>query len=126
MLRISGVVLNNKKKISIALTNIFGIGNKLSLKILKKLKINKFIVVNNIKENKIIQIQNYIENNFIVEDDLRSQIKLNIKYLKDINCYRGVRHKLNLPVRGQKTKNNSRTRKGKKKTVSNKKIIKTK
>ncbi|XBT18803.1 MAG: 30S ribosomal protein S13 [Candidatus Shikimatogenerans sp. AspAUS03] len=123
MFRILGVLLEENKKVYIALTKIFGIGKNSSIMILKKLNININKKTKELKEKDFIKIQNYIEKKFIIENDLRINIKLNIKYLKDINCYRGVRHKLNLPVRGQKTKNNCRTRKGKKKTVANKKKI---
>ncbi|XBT18306.1 MAG: 30S ribosomal protein S13 [Candidatus Shikimatogenerans sp. Tduv] len=123
MIRISGIILDKNKKIYMALTKIFGIGRSLSIEILKKNNINCNIKANKLKEKNIINIQKYIDEKILIEGDLRSNIKMNIKYLKDINCYRGVRHKLNLPVRGQKTKNNSRTRKGKKKTVANKKKI---
>ncbi|XBT18134.1 MAG: 30S ribosomal protein S13 [Candidatus Shikimatogenerans sp. Tser] len=121
MIRISGVILDNNKQIFSSLTKIFGIGKNLSVKILKKNNIKINMKTSKLKEKNIIGIQKYIDNNLMVEGDLRSNIKMNIKYLKDINCYRGIRHKLNLPVRGQKTKNNSRTRKGKRKTVANKK-----
>ncbi|XBT18562.1 MAG: 30S ribosomal protein S13 [Candidatus Shikimatogenerans sp. Tder] len=121
MIRISGIILNENKKSYIALTKIFGIGKSIAIKILIKNKIDLNKKISKLKENNIINIQKYIDNKLIVEGDLRSNIKINIKNLKDINCYRGIRHKLNLPVRGQKTRNNSRTRKGKKKTIANKK-----
>ncbi|XBT18628.1 MAG: 30S ribosomal protein S13 [Candidatus Shikimatogenerans sp. Tcar] len=121
MIRISGVILNERKKSYIALTKIFGIGKSTAIKILKKYNINYNKKLNKLKENNIINIKKYIDNKLIVEGDLHSNIKINIKNLKDINCYRGIRHKLNLPVRGQRTRNNSRTRKGKKKTIANKK-----
>lgn len=123
MIRLSGVILNENKKSYIALTKIFGIGKNLAIKILEKNNINFNLKLNKIKEKNIVNIQKYIDNKLIIEGDLRSNIKINIKNLKDINCYRGMRHKLKLPVRGQKTKNNCRTRKGKKKTIANKKKI---
>ncbi|WGH27156.1 MAG: 30S ribosomal protein S13 [Candidatus Shikimatogenerans bostrichidophilus] len=123
MARILGVNIPNNKIGLIALTYIYGIGKSLSKKILllNNIDINKKVKYWNNKElNNII---NYIYNNIKIEGELRSEIQLNIKKLKDIGNYRGIRHRLGLPLRGQKTKNNSRTRKGKKKTVANKKKI---
>ncbi|WGH26126.1 MAG: 30S ribosomal protein S13 [Candidatus Shikimatogenerans bostrichidophilus] len=123
MARISGINIPNNKKGIIALTYIYGIGLSTSKKILllNNIDINK--KVKDWTDKELNNIRNFIFNNIKIEGELRSEIQFNIKKLKDINCYRGIRHRLNLPLRGQKTKNNSRTRKGKRKTIANKKKV---
>ena len=122
MARISGVDLPRNKKIEYALTYIHGIGSTVSSKILDKVGIDKNIIVNELNDEQIILIRNEISN-YDVEGELRSVVGRNIKRLMDIGTYRGTRHKKGLPSRGQNTKNNSRTRKGKKKTVAGKKGV---
>ena len=120
MARIAGVDLPRNKKIEYALTYIHGIGTVISSDILDKVGIDKNIRVNELNEEQIILIRNEVSK-YDVEGELRSVVGRNIKRLMDIGTYRGVRHKKGLPTRGQNTKNNSRTRKGRKKTVANKK-----
>ncbi len=117
MARIAGVDLPREKRVEIGLTYIYGIGRITSNKILAETEINPDIRVKDLTEDQIAKIRDYIEENVVVEGDLRRDVALNIKRLKDIGCYRGVRHRKNLPVRGQSTKQNARTRKGPKKTV---------
>ena len=119
--RIVGVDLPQNKRGEIALTYIVGIGRSSANKILAKAEVDKDIKVKDWTDAQSAKIREIIGNEFKVEGDLRSEIQLNIKRLMDIGCYRGIRHRLGLPVRGQSTKNNARTRKGKKKTVANKK-----
>ena len=119
--RIVGVDLPQNKRGEIALTYIFGIGRSSANKILAKAEVDKDIKVKDWTDAQSAKIREIIGNEFKVEGDLRSEIQLNIKRLMDIGCYRGIRHRLGLPVRGQSTKNNAHTRKGKKKTVANKK-----
>lgn len=119
MARISGVDLPREKRVEIGLTYIFGIGRATSNKILKDTGINPDTRVKDLTEDEVQQLRTEIDKH-PVEGDLRREIALNIKRLKEINCYRGIRHKRGLPVRGQNTKNNSRTRKGPKR-VSGKK-----
>ena len=121
MARISGVDLPRNKKIYVALQYIFGIGETKSQEILDKAGIDLNIKVNELKEDQVIAIRDEIANNHNVEGELRAHIGRNIKRLVDIGSYRGIRHKKGLPTRGQNTKNNSRTRKGKKKTIAGKK-----
>jgi 30S ribosomal protein S13 len=121
MARIAGVDLPNNKRGEIGLTYIFGIGRSSSKKILNDLGIDVNIKVKDWNDDQIAAIRNKIANEFKIEGELRSSVQLNIKRLMDIGCYRGIRHRLGLPVRGQSTKNNARTRKGRKKTVANKK-----
>ena len=109
------------KRGEIALTYIFGIGRSSALKILEKAGVDKGIKVKDWTDEQAGNIRAVVAADYKVEGDLRSEIQLNIKRLMDIGCYRGIRHRLGLPVRGQSTKNNARTRKGKKKTVANKK-----
>ena len=116
-IRIVGVDLPQNKRGEIALTYIFGIGRSRAAYILDKAGIDRNIKV----KDQAAQIREIIGSEFKVEGDLRSEVQLNIKRLMDIGCYRGIRHRAGLPVRGQSTKNNARTRKGKKKTVANKK-----
>ncbi len=118
---IVGVDLPQNKRGEIALTYIFGIGRSSAGKILDKAGINRDIKVKDWTDDQTAKIREIIADGFKVEGDLRSEVQMNIKRLMDIGCYRGVRHRIGLPVRGQSTKNNARTRKGKKKTVANKK-----
>jgi small subunit ribosomal protein S13 len=117
MARIAGVDLPREKRVEIGLTYIYGIGRITSNKILAETEISPDIRVKDLTEDQIAKIRDYIEEHVVVEGDLRRDVALNIKRLKDIGCYRGVRHRKNLPVRGQSTKQNARTRKGPKKTV---------
>ena len=119
--RIVGVDLPQNKRGEIALTYIFGIGRSSANKILQKAEIDRDIKVKDWTDAQAAKIREIIGTEYKVEGDLRSEIQLNIKRLMDIGCYRGIRHRIGLPVRGQSTKNNARTRKGKKKTVANKK-----
>ena len=119
--RIVGVDLPQNKRGEIALTYIYGIGRSSANKILAKAEIDKDIKVKDWTDVQAAKIREIIGSEYKVEGDLRSEVQLNIKRLMDIGCYRGIRHRLGLPVRGQSTKNNARTRKGKKKTVANKK-----
>ena len=120
-IRIVGVDLPQNKRGEIALTYIYGIGRSLANTILAKAGIDRDIKVKDWTDDQAAKIREIIGAEYKVEGDLRSEVQLNIKRLMDIGCYRGIRHRLGLPLRGQKTKNNSRTRKGKKKTVANKK-----
>ena len=119
--RIVGVDLPQNKRGEIALTYIFGIGRSSANKILEKAGVDRDIKVKDWTDAQAAAVREVIQNEFKVEGDLRSEIQLNIKRLMDIGCYRGIRHRIGLPVRGQSTKNNARTRKGRKKTVANKK-----
>ena len=120
-IRLVGVDLPQNKRGEIALTYIYGIGRSSSAKILDKAGISRDLKVSEWSDDQAAKIREIIGAEFKVEGDLRSEIQMNIKRLMDIGCYRGVRHRNGLPVRGQSTKNNARTRKGKKKTVANKK-----
>jgi small subunit ribosomal protein S13 len=120
-IRIVGVDLPQNKRGEIALTYIFGIGRSSANKILVEAGIDRDIKVKDWTDDQAAAVREVIGNSFKVEGDLRSEVQLNIKRLMDIGCYRGVRHRIGLPVRGQSTKNNARTRKGRKKTVANKK-----
>ena len=120
-IRIVGVDLPQNKRGEIALTYIFGIGRSASITILDKAGVDKNIKVKDWSDDQAAKIREIIGAEFKVEGDLRSETQLNIKRLMDIGCYRGIRHRIGLPLRGQSTKNNARTRKGKKKTVANKK-----
>jgi len=121
MARIAGVDLPRDKRVEIGLTYIFGIGRVSSNKILEKAKVNPDTRVRDLTDAEVKKISEIIENEYMVEGDLRREVALNIKRLQEIGCYRGIRHRRNLPVRGQKTKTNARTRKGPKRTVANKK-----
>ena len=121
MARISGVDLPNEKRIEIGLTYIYGIGRASANKILQATGINPDTRVKDLSESDIASIRKYIEANFVVEGEKRKDVSLDIKRLKEIRCYRGLRHIANLPVRGQSSKQNARTRKGPKKTIANKK-----
>ena len=117
MARISGVDLPREKRVEIGLTYIYGIGLATSKKLVEETGIDPDTRVKNLTEEQIVKIRDYIENNLHVEGDLRRDVMLDIKRLMEIGCYRGVRHRKGLPVRGQSTKQNARTRKGKKRTV---------
>jgi len=119
--RIVGVDIPQNKRGEIALTYIFGIGRSAANSILDKAVVDKNIKVKDWTDAQAAAVREVIGRDYKVEGDLRSEIQLNIKRLMDIGCYRGIRHRIGLPVRGQSTKNNARTRKGRKKTVANKK-----
>ena len=122
MAHISGVDLPREKRVEIGLTYIFGIGLKTAQKILAATGVNPDIRVKDLSEEDTQKLRREIEDNYKVEGDLRREIAMNIKRLIDIGCYRGQRHRLGLPVRGQRTKTNARTRKGPRRTVANKKM----
>lgn len=121
MARIAGVDIPREKRVEIALTYIFGIGLSTSQKILKETGVDADIRVKDLSEDDVNKIRDYIDKNIKVEGDLRREVSLNIKRLMEIGCYRGIRHRRGLPVRGQSTKQNARTRKGPKRTVAGKK-----
>ena len=121
MARIAGVDLPNNKRGEVGLTYIFGIGRSSARRILDTCGIDYNIKCGDWNDDQVAAIRSQIANEYKIEGELRSTVQLNIKRLMDIGCYRGIRHRLGLPVRGQSTKNNARTRKGKKKTVANKK-----
>ena len=121
MARIAGVDLPREKRIEIGLTYIYGIGRVSATKILEKAGVNPDTRVRELTDDEVKSIAEVIDADFMVEGDLRREIALNIKRLQEIGCYRGIRHRRGLPVRGQKTKTNARTRKGPKRTVANKK-----
>ena len=121
MARIAGVDLPNNKRVEIGLTYIYGIGLTTSRKIIKETGVNPDTRVKDLSETDIAKLREYIEHNLRVEGDLRSEVSLSIKRLMEIGCYRGVRHRKNLPVRGQSSKRNARTRKGPRRTVAKKK-----
>jgi len=121
MARISGVDLPNEKRVEIGLTYIYGIGRTSANKILAATGINPDTRVKDLTEEEVASIRKYLEANYTVEGELRKDVALDIKRLKEIRCYRGLRHIANLPVRGQSSKQNARTRKGPKKTMANKK-----
>jgi small subunit ribosomal protein S13 len=123
MARISGIDLPKNKRGEIGLTYIFGIGRASAQKILSEAEVSFDKKVNEWNDDELTKIRTIINDQFKVEGALRSETQLNIKRLMDIGCYRGVRHRSGLPVRGQRTKNNCRTRKGKRKTVANKKKV---
>lgn len=123
MARIAGVDLPRNKRGVIGLTYIYGIGKTRSEEILEKAGIDENVKVQDWTEDNIRDIASIIQNDLSVEGELRSQVQMNIKRLRDISCYRGLRHRRGLPVRGQRTRTNARTRKGKKKTVANKKKV---
>jgi len=124
--RIAGVDLPKNKKVLFGLQYIFGIGNSLSSAILEKAKVDPNKKVSDLNEDEVAQIRAVIQADFKVEGALRSEIQQNIKRLMDIGSYRGIRHRKGLPARGQRTRTNSRTRKGKRKTVAGKKKVPTK
>ena len=121
MARISGVDLPREKRIEIGLTYIYGIGRTSATRILKEANVNPDTRVRDLTDDEVKRLSEVINETQVVEGDLRREVDLNIKRLQEIGCYRGIRHRRGLPVRGQKTKTNARTRKGPKKTVANKK-----
>ena len=121
MARIAGVDLPREKRIEIGLTYIYGIGRKSANDILAATGVNPDVRVKDMDEDDVTKLRDYIDKNFVVEGDLRRDVALDIKRLIEIGCYRGVRHRKGLPVRGQRTKTNARTTKGPKKTIANKK-----
>ena len=121
MARISGVDLPREKRVEIGLTYIYGIGRTSSKRILEKAGVSPDIRCKDLSDEDVAKLREVIDETMMVEGDLRREIALNIKRLQEIGCYRGIRHRRGLPVRGQKTKTNARTRKGPKRTVANKK-----
>ena len=121
MARIAGVDLPREKRVEIGLTYIFGIGRKTAETILKNTGVSADVRVKDLTEDEVAKIRDYIDKKLNVEGDLRRNVALDVKRLIEIGCYRGVRHRKGLPVRGQRTKTNARTRKGPKKTIANKK-----
>ncbi len=121
MARIAGVDIPSNKRGEIALTYIYGIGRSRAQEILQNIGVDANIKVSEWTDDQIKAVRDNIAESYKIEGELRSEIQLNIKRLMDIGCYRGIRHRIGLPLRGQSTKNNARTRKGKKKTVANKK-----
>ena len=122
-MRVAGIDIPDNKRGEIALTYIFGIGKSSAQKILFNAGVDLSKKVSDWSEEESNKIRNIISESYKIEGDLKSEVRLNIKRLLDIGCYRGIRHRIGLPLRGQKTKNNSRTRKGKRKTVANKKMV---
>ena len=121
MARISGVDLPNEKRVEVGLTYIYGIGHTSAVRILKEAGVNPDTRVRDLTDDEVNKIRSVIDETQLVEGDLRREIALNIKRLTEIGCYRGTRHRRSLPVRGQNTKNNARTRKGPRRTIANKK-----
>ena len=121
MARISGIDLPREKRIEVALTYIYGIGPARAAKVLEKTGIDADTRVKDLTEDQEAQLREVIEGDYVIEGDLRREVGLNIKRLNEIGCYRGLRHRRGLPVHGQRTKTNARTRKGPKKTIANKK-----
>ena len=121
MARISGVDLPREKRVEIGLTYVYGIGRVSATKILEAAKVNPDTRVRDLTDDEVKRISEVIDADYMVEGDLRREIAMNFKRLQEIGCYRGIRHRKGLPVRGQKTKTNARTRKGPKRTVANKK-----
>lgn len=121
MARIAGVDLPRNKRVEVGLTYIYGIGPTSSLDLLHQAEVNPDTRIKDLSEAEVSKLRELIESNYVVEGDLRREVTLNIKRLTEIGCYRGLRHRRALPVRGQRTRTNARTRKGKKKTVANKK-----
>lgn len=121
MARISGVDIPRDKRVEIALTYIYGIGPTTSQTILEATQIDPNVRVKDLDENQLTRLREYIDRNYTVEGDLRREVNMNIKRLMEIGCYRGLRHRRNLPVRGQRTRTNARTRRGTRRTVAGKK-----
>lgn len=121
MARIAGIDLPNHKRVEIALTYIYGIGRSRSLEIMAQAGIDRAAKVESLTDDDLTRIREILERDYMIEGDLRRQVTQNIKRLIEIGCYRGVRHKIGLPVRGQRTRTNARTRKGRKRTVAGKK-----
>jgi len=124
MPRISGIDIPPDKKIGVSLTYLFGIGRSLSSQLLKKTGIDESVKTKDLTEEELGRIASLLDNDYVVEGRLRRQLSQNINRLKEINCYRGLRHRRGLPVRGQRTKTNARTRKGPRKVVATKRSIK--
>ncbi len=124
MPRLCGVDIPADKHIEVALTYIYGIGRATAIRILKELGIERSVRAKEVPEEQLAKIGSYIEKNYVIEGALRHERSQNIQRLKDIRCYRGLRHRVGLPVRGQSTKTNARTRKGPRKTVAGKKSVK--
>lgn len=118
MARIEGVDLPREKRVEIGLTYLYGIGRRTAYEILKAAKVNPATRVKDLTEAEVSAIRDYIGSHFVVEGELRREVQMSIKRLIEIGCYRGMRHRRNLPVRGQRTRTNARTRKGPKKTVA--------
>ena len=123
MARISGVNLPTNKRVKVALTYIYGIGSTIANEICKNVGISEGKRVNKLTDDEVLKIREYIENKYKVEGDLRSEVSLNVKRLTDLATYRGLRHRKKLPVRGQRTHTNARTRKGKGVAIANKKKV---
>ena len=121
MARIAGIDLPRDKRIEVALTYVYGIGQKTATKIVKETGVDPDVRVKDMSEEDVNKLREYIDHHLIVEGDKRREVQLNIKRLIEVGCYRGVRHRRGLPVRGQRTKTNARTRKGPAKTIANKK-----
>jgi small subunit ribosomal protein S13 len=121
MARLVGVDIPDNKRGEIGLTYIFGIGRNVASKVLAKAGIDKNIKVKDWTDDQKSEIRNIINDEYKIEGELKSEVQMNIKRLMDIGCYRGIRHRVGLPLRGQSTKNNARTRKGRRKTIANKK-----
>jgi small subunit ribosomal protein S13 len=121
MARVAGVDLPRDKRVEVGLTYIYGIGLTTSQEILRETNISPDTRIKNLSEDEVSRLREFIDRNYIVEGDLRREIGLNIKRLQEIGCYRGLRHRRNLPVRGQRTRTNARTRRGARRTVAGKK-----
>lgn len=126
MARVAGVEIPNNKRIEIALTYVFGIGRPSAVAICKKANIDVYKKLRDCSEEELDKVRKIIDSEFSVEGNLRQNLRMNIKRLMDIGCYRGIRHRKNLPVRGQRTRTNARTRKGPRKTIAGKKIAPSK
>lgn len=124
MPRIAGVDIPNDKRVVIALTYIFGVGRHVSQRICKELSLSESLRAKDLTDEQLAQIASYLDKNVVHEGNLRRQVSMNIQRLREIGCYRGLRHRRGLPVRGQRTSTNARTRKGPKKTVAGKKSVK--
>jgi small subunit ribosomal protein S13 len=124
MARIAGVDIPNDKRVEVSLTYIYGVGRSSAIRILKRAEINPDTRVKDLTEQEISRIREVLEGNYVVEGDLRRELSMNIKRLMDIGTYRGLRHRRGLPVRGQRTRTNSRTRKGPRRTVGSRKKAK--
>ena len=122
MPRVIGIDIPDNKRLEVSLTYLYGVGRELSNQIIEKLGFDKNMRARELSEDQIARLNAILSSEYVVEGDLRRQVQNNIKRLIGIHCYRGMRHRLGLPVRGQRTRTNSRTRKGKRKTVANKKI----
>lgn len=122
MPRVIGIDIPDNKRLEVSLTYIYGVGRKLANQIIEKLGLNKDMRARELNEDQVARLNAILASEYVVEGDLRRQIQNNIKRLIGIHCYRGMRHRIGLPVRGQRTRTNARTRKGKRKTVANKKI----